>query len=80
MICREIILTQNLGAIGNATIVPSNAISANAPRDSLSKGNAIVTSLQSIHKRQLSSSISASISIANELSIAPKVDFLEKTH
>jgi hypothetical protein len=80
MICREIILTWNLGAIGNATIVPSNAVSADAPGDSLSGGNAIVTSLQSIHKRQLSSSISASISIANELSMAPKAGSLEKTH
>jgi hypothetical protein len=61
-------------------IVPSSAISANAPRDSLSKGIAIATLLQSIHKRQLSNGIFASISIANELSIAPKVDSLEKTH
>jgi len=74
------ILIWNLGAIGDVTIVLSSAISTDALRDSLSTESAIATLLQDIDKRQTSNLIFASMSIANEQSMAPRVGSLEKIH
>jgi hypothetical protein len=74
------ILIWNLGAIGHVPIVLSSAISTDALRDSLSTESTIATLLQDIDKRQTSSLIFASMSIANEHSMAPRVGSLEKIH